>query len=94
MWEMSATLRSEMAKSDLVVFKGDMNYRRLLGDRHWGYEVPFEDIMGYFPAPVAAVRTLKAEVVCGLIPGQADETAAKDPEWMVNGQWGVIQFRG
>jgi hypothetical protein len=94
MWEMPATLRTDLAKSDLVVFKGDMNYRRLLGDRHWGYEVPFEDIMGYFPAPVAAIRTLKAEVVCGLNPGQADETTAKDPEWMVNGQWGVIQFRG
>jgi uncharacterized protein with ATP-grasp and redox domains len=56
MWEMPATLRTELANSDLVVFKGDMNYRRLLGDRHWGYEVPFEDIMGYFPAPVMRPR--------------------------------------
>ena len=93
MWEMSEGLRNELAKSDLVLFKGDMNYRRLLGDRHWEYEVPFEEIMAYFPVPVAAIRTLKAEVVCGLSPGQADETSAKDPEWMVNGQWGVIQFK-
>lgn len=93
MWEAPEELREELAKSDLVLFKGDMNYRRLLGDRHWGYEVPFEEIMEYFPAPVAAIRTLKAEVVCGLSPGQAAETAAKDPEWMVNGRWGVIQFR-
>ena len=90
---MPESLRRELGKSDLVLFKGDMNYRRLLGDRHWGYEDPFEEIMAYFPAPVVAIRTLKAEVVCGLRPGQADETAAKDPEWMVDAKWGVIQFR-
>lgn len=94
MWEMPAELRKELAQSDLVLFKGDMNYRRLLGDRHWDYEVPFAEIMAYFPSPVVAIRTLKAEVVCGLRPGQAVEAATKDPEWMVNGEWGVVQFRG
>jgi hypothetical protein len=94
MWEMPDDLREELGRSSLVLFKGDMNYRRLLGDRHWDYEVPFEEIMGYFPAPVAAVRTLKAEVVCGLKSGQAEATALQDPDWMVNGNWGVIQFRG
>jgi uncharacterized protein with ATP-grasp and redox domains len=94
LWEMTQDLCDELSKSDLVVFKGDMNYRRLLGDRHWGYEVPFEEVLSYFTAPITAVRTLKAEIVCGLKEGQAETTALKDPEWMVNGQWGVIQFRG
>jgi hypothetical protein len=94
MWEMPDDLREELEKSNLVFFKGDMNYRRLLGDRHWGYEVSFEEIMAYFPSPVAAIRTLKAEVVCGLKPGQAEDAALQDPAWMVNGNWGVIQFRG
>jgi len=94
LWEMPQDLCDELSKSDLVLFKGDMNYRRLLGDRHWGFEAPFEEIMSYFPAPITAVRTLKAEIVCGLAEGQAEATALKDPEWMVSGQWGVIQFRG
>lgn len=94
LWEMPQDLYDDLSKSDLVLFKGDMNYRRLLGDRHWEYEVLFEEVMSYFPAPIAAVRTLKAEIVCGLTEGQAEATALKDPEWMVNGQWGVIQFRG
>ncbi len=94
LWEIPQDLCDELSKSDLVLFKGDMNYRRLLGDRHWDYEVPFEEVMSYFPAPIAAVRTLKAEIVCGLTEGQPEATALKDPEWMVNGQWGVIQFRG
>ena len=93
MWEMPEVLREELTKSDLVLFKGDMNYRRLLGDRHWDFEIPFEEIMEYFPAPVAAVRTLKAEVLCGLAHGQAEAAALQDPEWMVNSNWGVIQFR-
>ena len=94
LWEMPQDLSDELSKSNLVLFKGDMNYRRLLGDRHWAYEVPFEEILNYFPVPITAVRTLKAEIVCGLREGQAEATALKDPEWMVNGQWGVIQFRG
>lgn len=93
LWEMPQDLCDELSKSDLVLFKGDMNYRRLLGDRHWEFEMPFEEVMSYFPTPIAAVRTLKAEIVCGMTVGQAEATALKDPEWMVNGQWGVIQFR-
>lgn len=93
MWEMPPDLYDELGRSELVLFKGDMNYRRLLGDRHWGYETPFEEIMSYFPGPVGAIRALKSEICCGLSAGQAGETAERDPEWMVNGNWGLIQFR-
>ena len=94
LWEIPPSLHAELAKSDLVIFKGDANYRRLLGDRHWPFEKPFEEIVNYFPAPIAALRTLKSEVVCGLTPGQIGDLSAEDPEWMVNGRWGLIQFRG
>lgn len=93
MWEMPQDLYDELSRSDLVLFKGDMNYRRLLGDRHWDYEMPFEEIMRYFPSPVVAIRALKSELICGLSVGQAKEIAGRDPEWMVNGNWGLIQFR-
>lgn len=91
-WQMPADLRLVLGQADLVISKGDANYRRLLGDRDWPYTTPFEAIMAYFPAPILALRTLKAELVCGLQPGQAEATAAQDPDWLVAGRWGVVQF--
>ncbi|MEA3351123.1 MAG: damage-control phosphatase ARMT1 family protein [Chloroflexota bacterium] len=91
-WKMPPALADELSESDLVISKGDANYRRLLGDRHWPDITPFADIVAYFPAPLVALRTLKAELICGLRPGQAESVAAEDPNWMVNGRWGVVQF--
>ncbi len=92
-WEMPPALREHLAGSALVISKGDANYRRLLGDRHWPHTTPFADVVGYFPAPLVALRTCKSEVGVGLPPGRAEQAAAQDPDWLVNGQWGMIQFR-
>jgi hypothetical protein len=92
-YEMPGDLHAELAKMDLVIVKGDANYRRLLGDAHWPHETPFAAAVSYFPAPLVALRTFKSEVAVGLIPGQAEELAAVDPHWLVNGRRGVIQAR-
>jgi len=86
-------LLAELAGMGLVVFKGDVNYRRLLGDAHWPPTVPFAATASYFPAPLVALRTLKGEIIAGLAPGQAERLAADDPAWLVNGRRGVIQAR-
>ena len=91
-WEMTAPLQQELAQAHLVFVKGDANYRRCLGDRHWSFTTPFADITGYFPAPFAALRTLKSEIVAGLQPSQVAALSPVDPQWLTNGQWGVIQF--
>ncbi len=91
-WELPVDLRRELAMAHLVISKGDANYRRWLGDRHWPETAPFAAVMAYFPAPFAALRTLKAELVCGLAPGAAARAARRDPRWMVNGRWAVAQF--
>ena len=70
----------------------DANYRRLLGDLDWPYTTPFAEILAYFPAPIVALRTVKAEIACGMQPGQAESVAAQDPDWMIAGHWGVVQF--
>ena len=92
MWRMPTELASSLANSDLLIFKGDANYRRLLGDRHWPFTTPFANIVCYFHAPVLALRTLKSEITAGLEPGQPEATAAKDPSWLFDGRWGGIQF--
>jgi hypothetical protein len=91
-WEMPVLLRDELSAADLVISKGDANYRRLLGDLDWPFTTSFADILAYFPAPIVALRTVKAEIACGLQPGQAENVAAQDPDWMIDGRWGVVQF--
>jgi uncharacterized protein with ATP-grasp and redox domains len=93
MWEMSEHLRSDLGQSHLVISKGDANYRRLLGDRHWPYTTHFTEIMHYFPSPIVALRTNKSEVICGLDADRIQDLSRTDPMWMTNGQWGLIQFR-
>ncbi len=91
-WEMPADLQVELAAANLIISKGDANYRRLLGDRHWDYTTPFDDVVCYLPTPLVALRTLKSDVLIGLKPGQQPILDQKDPDWLVNGRWGLIQF--
>jgi uncharacterized protein with ATP-grasp and redox domains len=90
--EMPPRLWTELQSSDLVILKGDANYRRLLDDRRWPHTTRLEDVTGYFPAPFLTLRTLKAEIMVGLQPGQAETLAAEDPEWLINGKRGIIQL--
>jgi uncharacterized protein with ATP-grasp and redox domains len=90
--ELPLALSSDLAKSNLVIIKGDVNYRRLLDDAHWPHTARMEEIAAYFPAPFVTLRTLKGEIVVGLEPGQAEALAAQDPTWLINGKRGIIQF--
>ncbi|XP_053321531.1 damage-control phosphatase ARMT1 [Spea bombifrons] len=86
-------LYSELQKSSLVLFKGDLNYRKLTADRKWDHTVPFSEALTTFhPAPLCSVRTLKADVQVGLTPGLGAKLAESEPDWMVSGKYGVIQF--
>jgi len=82
----------DLSASHLVLFKGDVNYRRVLDDRQWPHTARLSDIAGHLPAPFGVLRTLKGELIVGLAPGQAEELQAQDPRWMINGERGVIQF--
>lgn len=88
-WEMPDDLYQTLKTNDLLISKGDANYRRLLGDRHWPFTLPFSDVVGYLPSGVLSLRTLKSEVAVGIDPGRIP---TNDPDWMINGRWGLIQF--
>ena len=88
---MPADLHADLRNSSLILSKGDANYRRWLGDRYWPFTTPAQAVLGYLPAPFAALRVLKSEVVIGLQPGQAQAMDARDPEWLIDGKWGIIQ---
>jgi hypothetical protein len=91
-WEMPADVYQELSSTALVISKGDANYRRWLGDRHWPVNFPFQSITGYLPAPWLALRVLKSELVTGLPLARAAELSQQDPEWKVDGKWGTIQY--
>ena len=90
--QMPPHLQAQLAQADLVLLKGDVNYRRLLDDAHWPFTTRMEDVTSYFPASFVALRTLKGEIMVGLEPGQAEAISAKDPTWLINGRRGVIHL--
>ncbi|XP_017155406.2 damage-control phosphatase ARMT1 [Drosophila miranda] len=77
----------------LAIFKGDLNYRRLMGDYIWDPNEEFITCLrGFRPCNICAMRTVKCEVVCGLPEGKADDLLRTDPQWMTSGNYGVIQY--
>jgi Damage-control phosphatase ARMT1-like domain len=44
MWEMPDDLREILAAADVVIAKGDTNYRRALGDAHWPFTTPLTTV--------------------------------------------------
>ncbi|MEI7643405.1 MAG: damage-control phosphatase ARMT1 family protein [Chloroflexales bacterium] len=91
-WELPADLRADLATSGLLISKGDANYRRWLGDRHWPYATRLDHVLAYLPAPMLLLRTCKSDVAVGLDPARMAEAAARDPQWITGGRWGVIQL--
>lgn len=97
MWSMPAAVREELtgpvnANVALVICKGDLMYRKLLGDRTWNTEQSFADILSYFPCPVVALRTCKSPIAVGMQAGQHALVDAIEPNWMVNGEFAMVQF--
>jgi Damage-control phosphatase ARMT1-like domain len=87
-------LRAEFAAAELTIMKGDLNYRRLIGDRHRPPTSSFAELTDYFPGPVLALRTLKSEVVVGLDAATAARLDATEPGWRTSGRHALIQGRG
>lgn len=91
----SSSLYERFKDSKIVFFKGDLNYRKLLGDLDWNPTTPFEvTLRGFHPAPLCALRTCKADLIAGLAAGQKETVEKQDKNWMLNGNWAVISFCG
>lgn len=86
---------SKLNGFDLVVFKGDANYRRLLGERRWDASTSFDKIIKSFlpRTNVLALRTIKYPICAGVT---ADKVLLAKKifadKWDTSGKCGVIQF--
>ncbi|XP_068201245.1 damage-control phosphatase ARMT1-like [Palaemon carinicauda] len=93
MSEVEPDLYLELSKASLIIFKGDLNYRKLTGDFSWPATTPFKVALRNFcPAPLLAVRTAKGGPVVGLEADVADRAAASSPNWNISGDFGMIQL--
>jgi len=90
--EMSSGFYDEISDSSMIIMKGDANYRRLMGDRKWEPSSHTEEILEYFPIPLVMIRTLKAEIMTGLSEDEYLNIMARDKDWMINGNYGLIQL--
>ncbi|XP_017115987.1 damage-control phosphatase ARMT1 [Drosophila elegans] len=82
-----------LTDSTLAIFKGDLNYRKLLGDYIWDSAEEFITCLrGFRPTNICAMRAVKCEVVCGLPEGMADKLLRSDHTWMISGSYGLIQY--
>lgn len=106
-WRLPSTapaLYEDLKSSELVVFKGDLNYRKLTADGMWDPTTPFSEAIGPMGAGsgvrVLALRTCKADVVVGLPEGK-DEELRKGQDggvdgdkrkWAWSGKWAVVSF--
>ncbi|WP_399891053.1 damage-control phosphatase ARMT1 family protein [Streptomyces sp. BBFR51] len=92
--DMPDDLREDFAAATVTVLKGDLNYRRLVGDRWWPPTTSFADATAYFPGPVAALRTLKSDVITGLSARtEAALVASGEQRWRTSGTHALIQVR-
>ncbi|KAL0274372.1 UNVERIFIED_CONTAM: hypothetical protein PYX00_006816 [Menopon gallinae] len=85
------TLYQLLCQANLVIFKGDLNYRKLLGDVNWKHSEKLDSVLGRFrPANILALRTIKSDIVCGVVPSKTKELPS-DLLWMRTGEFAVIQ---
>ena len=93
--EMPGDLRADLDPARVVVGKGDLNYRRLVGDCLWEPTTAFADTVAYLRGlTVAALRTLKSDVVVGVPGERVEQLDAEEPDWRINGRQTVVQLSG
>jgi uncharacterized protein with ATP-grasp and redox domains len=89
--ELPSDLVRELSRADVVLLKGDINYRRIIADRKWDVSKNLEDIACYFPATIALLRTMKSEAIVDIDEDHARKLDVRDPDWKVNGERGIIR---
>lgn len=99
-------LHEDLKESEMVIFKGDLNYRKLTADAAWDPTTKFTDAIGPLGpgsgVNVLALRTCKADVVVGLREGEDEKLRVMEGgggdggerKWAWSGKWAVVSFSG
>ncbi|GIC92550.1 damage-control phosphatase ARMT1 family protein [Aspergillus udagawae] len=92
-------LFKELQHSYLVIFKGDLNYRKLTRDGMWPHITTYEKALGPLgkesDVKILALRTNKSDVCVG-VPTQSKVDALNEQApggaWIRNGKYAVVSF--
>ncbi|KAH9893939.1 DUF89 domain-containing protein [Cubamyces lactineus] len=95
MKELAPELHKSLEDSSLVIFKGDLNFRKLTGDVQWPASTPFETAIGPIAGsfPILSLRTNKADVIVGVDQEVADKLDKSGEKWRYNGKYAVVLFQ-
>ena len=92
MTQMPEALVDVLNEADLIIMKGDANYRRYVEDRHWPVYYDTKSLRIPSLPPSLALRILKSELIVGYDEQKVFELNLTDPDWMTNGNYGMAQF--
>ncbi|CAD6889901.1 unnamed protein product [Tilletia controversa] len=84
-----------LAESDLVIFKGDLNHRKLTYDCQAPSQTPFDVAIGPLASeqgapPVVSLRTVKSDVVVGVDSEVSERLDKEEPGWRISGKYAVV----
>ncbi|KAI8327176.1 hypothetical protein EDC96DRAFT_580888 [Choanephora cucurbitarum] len=85
-------------QSKLVIFKGDLNFRKLVFDCDWPVTTPFREAIGPSMAEkftnIVSLRTNKADPIVGLTEETKKEIESKASrdEWRFSGKYAVVVY--
>lgn len=77
---------------DLLIVKGDLNYRRLCGDMTWSYKTKLEKLTNYIQCPTLVIRSFKSNLVIDYDRVKYHRHSEEDADWKTDGEYGVIAF--
>lgn len=84
-----------LAQSDLVIYKGDLNHRKLTYDCQHPFTASFAEAIGPLASkpgapPVCSLRTIKSDVVVGLPEGVGEKLDEEEKGWKISGKYAVV----
>ncbi|KAH8394719.1 hypothetical protein KR222_002647, partial [Zaprionus bogoriensis] len=93
MRKLAPCLYVQLSFGELVIFKGDLNYRKLVDDFNWEPTTSLAKCLGGFlPSSVCVLRAIKSDVYCGLPICTVEWLSEDNPNWMCHGDKGLIQL--
>lgn len=87
------TVRDIINSSDLLIVKGDLNYRRMIGDRNYNPSKSIGNKIRYIKCPLLVIRSFKSNVT--LLGKRSNEFLKNnniEQDWQSNGKYGIIQY--
>jgi uncharacterized protein with ATP-grasp and redox domains len=78
--------------TNLIILKGDANYRRILGDKNIPFTTSDSILDGVYSKNIAAFRTLKSEIIIHISEEIINNISNFSNQWCINGSKGVVYY--